>query len=153
MLFLLFQLGNDRYALDASQIAEVLPLTRIKQIPQAPTEVAGVFNYRGAPVPLIDLSQLTLNRPAQKCLSTRIILTHYPDDQGEKRLLGLIAEKATETMRRETTDFAASGLDNEDAAYLGPVTNDSHGLVQWVTVDKLLPPSVRDLLFKQPVAS
>lgn len=153
MLFLLFQLGKDRYALDASQIAEVLPLTRIKQIPQAPPEVAGVFNYRGAPVPLIDLSQLTLNQPAQKRLSTRIILAHYLDDQGEKRLLGLIAEKATETIRREAADFAASGLDNADAAYLGQVTVDTHGLIQWVAVDKLLPPSVRDLLFKQPVTS
>jgi len=35
MLFLLFQLAKDRYALDAGQVAEVLPWVGIKQIPQA----------------------------------------------------------------------------------------------------------------------
>ena len=40
MLFLLFELGTDRYALDALQIAEVLPLVAIKRIPRAPAESA-----------------------------------------------------------------------------------------------------------------
>jgi chemotaxis signal transduction protein len=47
MLFLLFQMGKDHYALDAGQVAEVLPLVSIKQIPQAPMGVAGAFD--GAP--------------------------------------------------------------------------------------------------------
>jgi chemotaxis-related protein WspB len=149
MLFLLFQLAQDRYALDAGQVAEVLPWIDIKQIPQAPREVAGVFNYRGAPVPVIDLSQLTLGQPAQRRLSTRIILVHYPDDNNETRLLGLIAEKATETVRREPADFVASGVTNDEASYLGPVATDARGLVQWIDVKRLLPRSVREVLFKQ----
>ena len=36
MLFLLFQLGNDRYALDASRVVEVLPLVELKHLPLAP---------------------------------------------------------------------------------------------------------------------
>ena len=55
MLFLTFQLGVDRYALDAKRVAEVLPLVDIKQIPHAPAGVAGVFNYRGTPVPVIGI--------------------------------------------------------------------------------------------------
>lgn len=153
MLFLLFQLGKDRYALDASQVAEVLPLVSFKEIPQSPPGVAGAFNFRGAPVPLIDLSQLTLNRPAQSRLSTRIILVHYPDGRGEKRLLGLIAEKVTETVRREAADFVASGVSNDAASYLGPVATDARGLIQWIEVNQLLPASVRELLFKRPVES
>ena len=98
MLFLLFQLGQDRYALDAGQVTEVLPLVEIKQVPQAPPGVAGVFDFRGAPVPVIDLSQLALGRPAQRRLSTRLIVVHHRDEGGEQRLLGLIAEMATETV-------------------------------------------------------
>jgi chemotaxis-related protein WspB len=44
VLFFLFQLGEDRYALDALQIAEILPLVGVKRIPQAPTGVAGVID-------------------------------------------------------------------------------------------------------------
>jgi chemotaxis-related protein WspB len=153
MLFLLFQLGKDRYALDVGQVAEVLPLVSLKQIPQAPPAVVGVFDFHGEPVPVIDLSQTALGRPAQHRLSTRIILAHYPDGNGEKRLLGLLAEKVTETLRRDPSDFVAAGVDNDDAPYLGPVATDARGMIQWVEVDQLLTPTVRDLLFKQPVAS
>ncbi|HXE38418.1 MAG TPA: chemotaxis protein CheW [Azonexus sp.] len=153
MLFLLFQLGNDRYALEVGQVAEVLPLLSLKQIPQAPPAVAGVFDFRGEPVPVVDLSQMALGRPARSRLSTRIILAHYPDGNGEQRLLGLIAERVTETIRRDPQDFAASGVDLDAAPYLGPVATDGRGLIQRVDVDQLLTSAVRDLLFQQPVAS
>ena len=149
MLFLLFQLGQDRYALEASQVAEVLPLVSITPIPQAPAGVAGICNYHGVPVPVIDVSALMLGQPAQRRLSTRILLVYYPDDNGEKHLLGFIAEKAVETVRREPTDFRASGITNDAAASLGPVAIDAHGLVQWIAMHKLLPASVRHVLFKQ----
>jgi chemotaxis-related protein WspB len=148
VLFLLFQLGQDRYALDTSQVAEVLPLVAITPIPQAPAGVAGLFNYRGAPVPAIDLSQLTMGRPAESRLNTRIVLVHYPGGHGQSRLLGLIAEKVTETVRRDAVDFVASGVTTDRAPYLGPVATDARGLMQWIDVERLLPASVRDVLFK-----
>jgi chemotaxis-related protein WspB len=150
MLFLLFQLGQDRYALDTGRVAEVLPLVAITPIPQAPAGVAGLFNYHGAPVPAIDLSLLTLGRPAPSRLNTRIVLVHYPDGHGETHLLGLIAEKVTETVRRDPADFVASGVTSDRAPYLGPVATDAHGLMQWIDVEWLLPASVRDVLFTRP---
>ena len=148
MLFILFQLGRDRYALDAAQVAEVLPLVQVKKIPHAPAGVAGVFTYRGAPVPVLDLSQLALGRAARSRLSTRVLLINYPDATGTKRLLGLIAENATETVRREPADFVASGVKADGAPYLGPVATDPRGLLQWIEVDKLLPAPVREALFQ-----
>jgi len=147
MLLLLFQLGGDRYALDASKITEVLPLVAVRPIPQAPAGVAGVFDYRGEPVPAIDVSMLVLGRPAEHQLSTRVLVVGYPDATGATRRLGLIAEKATETVRRDRTDFVDSGVSNERAPYLGPIMHDAAGLVQWIDVGTLLPTSVRDVLF------
>jgi chemotaxis-related protein WspB len=145
-------LGHDRYVLDARQVAEVLPLIGIKRVPRAPPGVAGLVNYRGAPVPVIDVSQLTLGQPAQRRLSTRIVLVHYPDAHGETRLLGLIAERATRMVRREETDFVASGVTDQGALYLGPVAPDAHGLLQWLDARTLLPVPVRDMLFTEPKA-
>jgi chemotaxis-related protein WspB len=152
MLFLVFELARDRYMLDVSQVAEVLPLVGIRQMPQLPPAVAGILNYRGTPVPVIDVSQLTLGRPAERRLSTRIVLVHYPDGVGQTRLLGLIAERATRTVRHEEKDFVASGVTSDGASYLGPVIADARGLLQWLDVRTLLPPSIRDMLFKQPRA-
>ena len=150
-LLLVFQLGDDRYALEASQVAEVLPLAALTQIPQAPAAVAGLLDYRGVPVPVIDLSQLTLGRPARPRLNTRIVLVHYPDGFGATRLLGLIAERASETLRRDRSDFQVHGVTNGATPYLGPVATDARGLIQWVDAKQLLPQSVRDLLFRHAV--
>jgi chemotaxis-related protein WspB len=144
MLFLEFQIGAEAYVLHTAQIVEVLPLVSVKRIPQAPVGIAGLFNYRGRPVPVIDLSELMLGRAAQHHRSTRLILVRY----GE-RLLGLIAEQATTTLQREALDFTDSGIANDSAPYLGPVTQDGARLIQWIEVHKLLPESVSSVLFRQ----
>ena len=153
MLFLLFRLGEDRYAIEARIVAEVLPLLDVKQIPLAPAAVRGAFNYRGSAVPLLDLSQLALGRPALPRLSTRIMLVNYPDGRGGTRLLGLLAEHVTDTISRAPAEFQDSGVSLADAPYLGPVTHDEHGLVQWVQIEALLPADVRDLLFQEAEAA
>jgi methyl-accepting chemotaxis protein WspA len=147
VLFLLFQLGEERYALDAGEVVEVLPLVAITPLPQAPNGVAGFFNYRGAPVPALDLSQLALGRPAQRRLNTRIVLVNYRGAGADAHLLGLIAEKATETLRREAADFAPSGVANPAAPYLGPVTMSERGPVQKIELAGLVPPALRAMLF------
>ena len=151
MLFLIFELGRDRYALPASHIAEVLPVVRIKRVPHSPPGVIGVFDYHGTPVPAIDLSELTLGRPAVSRLSTRLIVVSYPDRSGETRLLGLIAERATDTERCDPNDFVASGISSGRAPYLGHVTTSSRGVVQRIDVETLLPDAVREVLFEQLV--
>jgi chemotaxis-related protein WspB len=147
MLFLIFQLGTDRYALDAIRVVEVVPLLALKKLPQAPVGVAGIFNYRGRPVPAVDLSELTLGHPAAERLSTRIIVTRYPDVNGRAQLLGLIAENATEMMRTEPAHFIDSGVRMNSAPYLGPVLMDARGPIQLLHEQRLLSEPVRDLLF------
>ena len=144
MLFLKFQIGSESYALDTARIAEVLPLLQITRVPHAPAGVAGLINYRGGCVPVVDLSELMLGEPARPHISTRLILVHY----GE-HLLGLIAEQATETMRRDAGSFADSGLASDAAPYLGPVTHDGGRLIRWIEVQKLLPTAISSVLFRQ----
>jgi chemotaxis-related protein WspB len=150
MLFVLMQLGNDRYALESSTVAEVLPLLSVRPVPGAPIGIAGLIDWRGAPTPVVDLSELVLGRPSRACLSTRIIILRFADASGETRMLGLIAEKATETVRREPTDFLDVGIRSEVSSYLGPVAFDGHGMVQWIDPRKLMPTAVRDALFRTP---
>lgn len=147
MLFLLFQLGSERYALDAGQVVAVLPRLGVKEIPCAPSAVAGLCHYRGVPVPVIDLSELALGRPSVNHLSTRIVLVQFPDPASGPHLLGLLAERTTEMLRRAPEDFVAAGVRVDAASYLGPVTADARGLIQRIEVQRLLPASLRVLLF------
>ncbi|QYM80440.1 chemotaxis protein CheW [Horticoccus luteus] len=147
MLFLLFQLGNDRYALAARDVVEVLPLLTLKAVPGAPRGVAGLMDYRGTAVPVIDLSALVIGRPAAQRISTRLLLARYTPRSGEERLLALMAERATEMLRRDPADFQPAGVQGEDARYLGPVLSDSNGLIQRVDVNALLSDEVQTALY------
>src|SRR5580692_1368743 len=109
MLFLIFQIGSDRYAIECTQVVEILPLLNWKCVPRAPAGIAGIIDYHGVPVPLIDLVELASGRPSRKWMSTRIIVVNYDadygvnyrqDPSGPVQLLGLVAEQATEVMRR-----------------------------------------------------
>lgn len=152
-LFLLFRLGHDHYAIDATEVAEVLPLTALKQIPGSPAWVAGVLSRRGQAVPVIDLCALATGVASAQRTSTRTVLVHYRRSEGEgennrPRLLGLRLEQATETLRCAPESFIETGIDTGTARYLGPVRHDEQrGLVQWVRVHALLPDDVHAMLF------
>lgn len=153
MLLLVFHLGAERFALETGRVMEVLPLVHFRPLPQAVEGIAGIFNYHGATVPLVDLAALALGSASRARMSTRIILVQYTPAAGETHLLGLLAERTTETLRREESDFADTGVAVDGAPYLGPVTRDARGLIQRVEVNQLLSDSVRDVLFRQPMGT
>jgi len=147
-LFLLFRSGAAGYGLEAGEVAEVLPLRRLQPIAQAPAWVAGIFSHRGSLVPVLDLSLLLSGQAAATRTSTRIVLVHYRrGGAGPAHLLGLIVERATDTLRCAPSEFRDYGLDNQGAPYLGPVYQGAQGLVQWVRVHDLLSAEVQALLF------
>lgn len=146
-LFLLFGSGGARYGLEAGEVAEVLAQRRLQPIAQAPKWVAGIFSHRGSLVPVLDLSALLTGLPAARRTSTRILLVHYCRDDGPSHLLGLLVERAGETLRCAPSEFHDYGLDNRGAPYLGPVYQGPQGLVQWVRVQALLPAEAHALLF------
>ncbi|MCY3020928.1 MAG: chemotaxis protein CheW [Planctomycetota bacterium] len=158
MLALVFCLGDERYALECSQVVEVAPLVPLRKLAQAPPYVAGVFVYRGKPVPVLDLCQMTLGRPCRMLMSTRVILVKYPAPSvgappggrpaGEQQVLGLLAERVTETTQCEPAAFAPAGVKADAAPYLGGLAPDGQGLMQSVQLEKLLPEDVRALLFQ-----
>ncbi|MEG1039155.1 MAG: chemotaxis protein CheW [Pseudomonas sp.] len=151
VLHLLFRIAEQRFALDAHEVAEVLPRLPLKPIAHTPDWVAGVLAHRGALVPVIDIGALSFGLPAPIRTSTRLVLVHYRvDPQRPELLLGLILEQATDTLRCQPDEFQPYGLDNQQAPYLGPVREDAHGLVQRISVQDLLSEAVRALLYPVP---
>lgn len=141
-------MGSERFALDASKVQEVIPVVSMKKIPTAPEWVAGVMRYRGHVVPVIDLCSLNLGKISERLLSTRIILMRFTAHDKTEHLLGLLAEKVTETLRREVEDFNPTGVQTPDAPHLGGITHDQKGMLQWLDTDQLLPEKVQKLLFQ-----
>ena len=55
---IVFAVGAARYAIELRWVREVFPLGHVTPIPRAPSAVVGVFNLRGAIVPLLDVEVL-----------------------------------------------------------------------------------------------
>jgi len=72
---------------------------------------------------------------------------------GRSHPLGLVAEKAVETVVCEETRCEPQKVTIPDAPYLGGTTEHEGRLIQRLTVDELLPASVRDLLFPESEAA
>jgi chemotaxis signal transduction protein len=55
---IVFAVGQDRYAVELRWVREVFTLGSVTPVAHAPDAVAGVVNYRGAIVPVLDLTIL-----------------------------------------------------------------------------------------------
>lgn len=148
MLLLLFEIANGRYALDISQIIEVVPLVKFKKIPTTPEYVAGLMNYRGEGIPVINLCQLIDKVDCENALSTRIIMVKYPVNDNDYKPLALIANNVTETIRSQLTKPPPAGVLMDKSLYDGEATPETSDMIQWFDIRKMLPEKEITLLFK-----
>jgi len=91
--WLVFRLNYHDYALSIGDVVEVLRMVALTPVPEAPAWLAGIVNFRGRAIPVIDLRQ-RLGLPAEMPgLSTPIIVT-----RATGRQVGLIADSVSEVL-------------------------------------------------------
>jgi len=149
MLLLLFEIGSGRYALETNRIVEIVPLVNLKKIPSTPAFIAGLMNYRGDGMPVIDLCQLVDNSPFENLLSTRIIIIRCPIENFGDQSLGLIANNVTETVRSKLNKPPPTGVFMDSSLYNGAETQGATEMIQWFDVKKMLPEEEIVLLFEE----
>lgn len=137
MLVLLFYLGEVMYTIRCDRVREVAPVVTLKHVPHAPDYFAGLFNYRGMIVPVIDLRKLIQGRPCLMRLSTRIILVDYLREGISPYVVGLMAERVTEAVRKPESALVSSGINMRQAPYLGRIVMDENNMIQYIDLDLL----------------
>jgi chemotaxis-related protein WspB len=137
MLMLLFHIGNNLYAIESSRVIEVIPRVSYREVHHVPNYVAGVFNYRGVIVPVIDLCHLIRGKPSQAHLSTRVMIVSYSGENNTLQYMGLMAEKVIKTVNKSANDFLKSGIKTNDARYLGDMIMDEKGMIQNIDLELL----------------
>jgi chemotaxis-related protein WspB len=142
-------IGKERYGIDANAIVEVTPLVRMDQVPMTDACILGIFNYRGAPTPVIDLCYLFTNIYCERKLSSRIMITDIPVSKDETRKIGLVAESVTEVIKCEAEKLMDSGIKSDHAEFLGSVYKHNNELIQIIDAVKILPESISIQLTSQ----
>lgn len=137
MLILLFYAGEDLYGIESSHIVEVIPRVTLRKVHHVPEYVAGLFNYRGVILPVIDLCHLIQGTPSQSHLSTRIMIVKHPRQDLAMQCLGLMAERVTETLSISDTEIRDSGIRVEEAPYLSGTIINEKRIIQCVQLERL----------------
>lgn len=138
MLFLLCHAGEERFAIPATRVIEVLPLVEVKPLATHRPGGAGLLLYRGSPVVVLDLSQIRGRAGSAARLSTRIVMVSVRDASGRERVMGLIAERATETIRLAGDLFSEMLDRDQPCQLLSRIAYDRSGVLRWLDVDRLL---------------
>lgn len=145
-LYLMFKIEADYYALAATQIEFVLRRQRLKRIPAAPQWMAGLLNVNGQVVPVMDLYQRLLDRPASAQSSTRLVVVRYAPG----RLLGLLLEKVNTFERLSLSAWTPATIELQQNKFLAGVQQHaSLGLIQNIELGQLLPDDIKQQLFAE----
>lgn len=177
MLLLVFRAAENLYAIDVARVVEVVPRINLRRLPHAPGFLAGVFDYRGKVVPVIDLGVMLGSESSRDRLSTRIILVNSrptapspPGQLGEADrqdtaatrdnlqeeqpreqrpwLLGLIAEQVSDVFSIKPEQVISSSIQLPQTPYLGAIVQIDHEMVQLIAVDRVLEDPLRRSFFE-----
>ncbi len=111
-------IGAERYGIDLSDVAEVLPPTRATPVPGAPAVVAGVINVHGEIRPVMDLRRLLDMDAVPGVERPRIVLLNQAGRQ-----MGLQIDSVERIRWIGSRDMRANGKSGR-SRYIQAATND-----------------------------
>ena len=99
-LYLTFVLEDETFAIDVSQVREVLDLSKITKVPRSPDFLRGVINVRGTVVPVVDF-RLKFGMPGvDATVHTRIMILEISLDD-KTVVVGAIADSVNDVIEFE----------------------------------------------------
>jgi purine-binding chemotaxis protein CheW len=105
--YLTFDIDDERYAVDVTQVEVVLEMAPITRVPKSPEHIRGVINHRGSVIPVVDLRSIFGVGPGDSALQPSIVVTQV-DFEGESLTAGILADAVHEVvdLDRDSTEAA-----------------------------------------------
>ena len=98
--YITFKLGDEVFAINVTQVREVLDLSLVTKVPTAPSYMRGVVNVRGNAIPVVDLRAKFGLPQVPDTVQTRIVVLEL-DLDGEPVVLGGLADSVHEVIELE----------------------------------------------------
>ena len=125
-------------------MVEVVPCVPLQKLPKSPANIAGLLNYRGSVIPVIDGSRLIGNKGVRPCLSSRIIMVRL--EKIRFPCIGFLAESVTETIRIDDDKFTATGITDGGISLVDKVVIDEGGMIQHIYLKALIPDDLKNFM-------
>ena len=99
--YLAFNLEEEVFAFDISNVREVLEFDTVTKVPQTPEMMKGVINLRGSVVPVVDMRIKFGMGATEKTVNTVIIIIEIDLDD-ESTMIGALVDSVKEVMDLDT---------------------------------------------------
>ncbi len=95
--YLTFKVDEELYAINVTNIREVLEFQTVSKVPRMPEFMRGIINLRGSVVPVIDLKMKFGIGETEKSIDTSVIVTEIKIDD-EDIVMGLLTDSVNEVV-------------------------------------------------------
>lgn len=131
----IFQLGREEFAVDVSQVREIIRMQDITRMPKAPSFVEGIINLRGQIIAVLDLAQRLSLESGERGSETRIIVVEAGDAK-----VGMIVDSVSEVMRisEEEVEPSPALAADVEAVYLRGVVKRDNRLIILLDLARVL---------------
>jgi chemotaxis-related protein WspB len=138
MIILPFKIAGDNFCIDITHIVEVIPVVRIIDVPGVPVYIAGLINYRGEVIPLVNIGEFFSKSKINYFLSTRIIIIDNKANKLKSKFVGILAEQATETMSINQNLLKDTGFSENSDLLVDKIYQSNDLIIKHLNLEKLL---------------
>lgn len=135
---LTFTLGDQLFAVDVQRVREILDLTEISPLPNAPHDILGMIDLRGQGIAIANLaSRIGASVTPQD--DARIVVFQFPSETGQTSL-GVIADRVLRVREMVDKDVepVPETLTGWKCEVAGGMLRTEDGIAMILDIDKIL---------------
>lgn len=131
---LLFDLGGEqRFGINVLKVKEIIPRTRLTQLPQSHPAIKGVAHLRGEPVTVISLAEAIGRGRGPADAEGSIIITEF-----NRGMQGFLVQRVHRIVYCDWKDVLPPPVGTGVGSYITGVTNVDKSLIQLLDVEKVM---------------
>ncbi len=130
-----FSLGREEFAVEVTQVREIMRMEEITRMPKTPHFVEGIINLRGQIIAVVELAKRLNLEGGSRSGETRIIVVEAEDIK-----VGMIVDSVSEVLRvnAEAVEPSPTLATDVSAAYLQGVVKQDNRLIILLDLTKVL---------------
>lgn len=136
--YLTFKMGEETFATQVNRVKEILELSTITKVPNAPRYMRGIVNLRGQVLPVVDTRIKFGLEPIEDTSKSRIIVLEV-ESQNKLVQLGALVDTA-----RDVVEFSEDKImpppsmdDFKKAEFIEGVVEANNNFIMLIKVDKV----------------
>lgn len=138
-----FELSGQRFALDIASVEQIVRIVEINSLPEMPEYIAGVINFHGEIIPVLDMHFLFNRNHKEIELSDQLIIV-----KSSSLKCALWVDRANKVIDINVDDTQSTGDIMDGVPYLKGIVKDNEGMVFISDIDKFIKSTELQLIDK-----